>query len=469
MEETRIARNSSIVILSNALNMGISLLVLIYLARYLGDIGFGKYSFVFAYFSIFTVLANWGVDNILVREASKERTKAHGLIGDSLGLKLVLSFSAAFFSIIVINILGYSNEIKVAVYLMSSTLIFAALRETFASIFKINLKMEYYVFPNLVDRIVSAGLIVFIIFLHEGLVEIFAILALSKFLNLVITIFISRKFIRPTVEVNIPQWKAILIPAIPLGISAFFVMIYFRVDVLMLSLMKGDSAVGFYSAAYALTESLIIIPTAIVTASFPLISRYYKTSKGELNRLYNTLLRFMVMAGLPIAVGTTILSEQIISILYGHAFLPSSNALAILIWAGVLMFVNFFLGSVGIAVGREKFIASITGLTALINIVLNLLLIPPFSYIGASLATVLTELIILLLFLKYISKSVGGIESYSFLFKYGIMALVMGAFVYLLRDQNLIFLIILGAIIYFSGVFLMKGLKKEDIELLRGK
>lgn len=387
----RVIRNTGVILVGNAANKVLNFIVLIYLARYLGSTDFGKYSFVFAYLFFFSVLTFMGINKIVVREISKDKTIQKEIIGNALSIRLLLSIAAIILSITIINLLNYPFDTKVLVYIMSITLLFSSIRNTYASVFEAHLRMEYSALANFVEAIVTAILIFSIIFVKGGLIHIMGALVISNISNLLTTSFFSKNFINIKLEFNFFYVKKILGASILTGLALIFRAIYYKIDVLMLSLMKTYTVVGFYSAAYTLIAALEIIPTAIMMSIFPIMASYSKSSRESLELLYEKSFRLTLMIALPIAIIGTFYSKEIILLIYGSEFLPSSKALSILIWSVVFLFMNILFGNLIISMGKEKVIAYTAVTMALFNIVLNYLLIPEYSYFGASIATVFTE------------------------------------------------------------------------------
>ncbi|MDM7919566.1 MAG: flippase, partial [Methanosarcina sp.] len=180
--------------------------------------------------------------------------------------------------------------------------------------------------------------------------------------------------------------------AIPIAIASVFTVVYFKIDVLMLSFLRGDAEVGFYSAAYRLTDALVFLPSAFTTSMFPLMSRYFKDSFDSFSFAYTRTFKYLFSAGLLIAVLGTFASEKIILIFYGPEYQKSVIALQILIWATAITFISVLVSSTCVSSGNQQIISKTAILAAFLNVMLNLILIPSNGYAGAAVATVLSVL-----------------------------------------------------------------------------
>ncbi len=162
----------------------------------------------------------------------------------------------------------------------------------------------------------------------------------------------------------------------------------------MLSIMVGNAVVGWYNAAYKFIYIFLSFNTLFIISIFPVISRFYKTSKESIKFAYEHSFKYMLIITIPIAVLVTVLANKIILLIYGPNYIPSVIALQILIWTIVFMFVNGISGNFLGSINKQPIVTKITAIGAVTNIILNILLIPKYSYIGSSFATVITELII---------------------------------------------------------------------------
>lgn len=463
----RVARNTGIIMGGDLIFRLISLVVTIYLARYLGTEGFGKYSFVFAYLAFFGVITNLGLQTILVREMSRDPSTAPKLIGNAYFIRLILTVFAVVLSMIVITFMSYPADTTTYIYIASFTLLFISFSDFYATIFQANLRMEYREIAKLAFKIISAALIIWIIFSQGTLTQVIIVLVFSEMVKTLISYLFSRKLVRPKFEIDFGLWKYLLKEALPIASAGVIFIIYFRIDVIMLSIMLGDAQVGIYSAAYKLSEPLSLIPLALLTSMFPIMSASFKTSKERLIRIYRFCVRYLFIIIFPIAIGTTILADKIIFLIYGAAFYGSATALQIIIWALVFTSIGYVLTNLLVSIGKQKLYTWCMVLCAITNVTLNFILISVLSYNGAAIATVATDAVLC-------------IASYYFVYKYlqlppvrktwiksVISGLIMGAFVYYFIDVNIFLLVPLVAAVYLVALMALKTFSEEDWDLVK--
>jgi O-antigen/teichoic acid export membrane protein len=186
-------------------------------------------------------------------------------------------------------------------------------------------------------------------------------------------------------------WKATLIEALPFGISGIFMTIYYSVDSVMLSAIKGNVVVGYYAAANRLIQYLVFVPLVVGTTIYPVMAKYHRSSPEYLVLLCDKCLKYMIMLSIPMAVGTTLVADKIIYSIYGNGFTESIVALQLLIWSMVFVFTSAGYVKLFESINRQRVITKITAVGLVFNVVVNLLLIYALSYIGSSIAAELAS------------------------------------------------------------------------------
>lgn len=464
----RIAKNSGIIIVGDVIFRVISLAVIICLARYLGTVGFGKYSFVFAYLAFFDILLDLGLQQILVREMSRDASFASKLIGNAYIIRLILAVFGVVLSIIVINLLSYPIDTTTYVYIASFTLPFISFSYFYSTIFQANLKMEYNVIAKLVFKIISAILIIQIIFSQGTLMQVILVLVFSRMVETLINYICSRKFVRAKFEIDFKLWRYLFKESLPLALASVIWIIYFRIDVVMLSMMQGDASVGIYSAAYKLSEPLSFIPAALMISLFPIMAASFKTSEERLVKSYRFAIRYILIIILPIAISITIIADKIVFLIYGAEFVSSAAVLQILIWALVFTSTNSVLLNLLVSVDKQKLYAVSIAICAIVNVVFNFILIPMWSYNGAAIATVATNIVLFGVSFYFVSKHLHVVlPVHKILLKPLMCGLIMGAFAYYFINVNIFLLIPLAAAVYLVALLASKTFNKEDWYIIK--
>jgi len=474
MAETNIVRraaaNTGIIFFGQILSKLISLVVIVYLARYLGKVGFGKYSLVFAYLGFFSVLVDFGLGQILVRELAGTEKPDRILFGNAIMMKLVLSVFSVILAWSIALFLNYPLSTKILIFIASFSLLFSyqspSFGDVFTTIFTVNLSRVYVTIIDLLSRSLIGASILLLIFYRRSLTEIILVNILGLFPGFLVLIYISQKFLRPQFSLDFKIWKFLLKESFPLALSSIFVMVYFRIDVILLSLWKGEGAVGLYSAAFKLTEAFTLLGSALTITLLPVASHYYKSVRESFEMAYRLSLKYVAILMIPIGIGAGFYSHQIINLLYGAKFSSSSSALAILIWAELFMLLNMSITTFLISTYRQNIFSIAAFSLMIINVGLNYFLIPSFSFIGASIATLLTEGVFTVFGLVYLAKFEGLYPSPS-LVKLIPVNILFILFLFLFAHLPLFSVVSVSIFVYPILLLVFRNIDNVELDILK--
>lgn len=442
-----------------------------YVARYLGAEGFGILSFALAFTAIFGVITDFGLNQLATREIARNNSLTPKYLGNVATLKIILGAIAFGLIALTINLMHYPEQTKTIVYLTALFIVFNAFCVTFYAIFQAHERMEFVTLGRVLNAIMLLAGGIFAVVLHMSLPAFALVYFVTSSITLAFDIAISIwKFEKPRLEIDLAFWKRTLTEAWPFGLSTVFTSIYFWIGSVMLSVMKGDEVVGWFNAAYRLVFSLAIVPTVYFTAVFPVMSKYYVTSRDSLIIINERSMKYMLILAIPIAVGTSLLADKLIRIIFGSGYENSIIALQLLVWAVAFVFVSSGFARLFESSNRQMLVTSVAAGCALLNVLLNLVLIPKFSYIGASVTTIVTEFTALAVLSIWSSRIGYGLPPKQTTITLATTigaGLVLGIFVFLLRNLTLWVLVPISSLLYFGVLFIIKGIDAQDIRLLK--
>ena len=467
----RIVKNTVVLLISRITSYILGFFYVMYTARYLGAEGFGILSFALAFTGIFGVFADLGLGTLTIREVARDKSLASKYLGNIAVMKIFLVIITFALIALTINLLGYPEQTIKVVYLVALSIIFGAFSGMFNSVFQAYEKMEYQSIGQILSSALMLGGALFAINQGYSVVGFASIYFIVSAVGLGYSFAICVwKFAKPRIEVDWSFWKPTIKEALPFGLTGISGMIYTYIDSVMLSLMKGDEVVGWYNAAYRLVLILLFIPGVINMAVFPSMSRFYINSQNSLRLTYEKYFKLMLIIGIPSGIGTTLLADRIILLIFGTGYTPSIIALRILIWTIVLTFAGAAFVKLFESTNRQVTITKVSGICVVVNVILNLFLIPKFSYIGASVATVITEFILVgsvFIFAYKIGYGIQGKKVVKNISKIIIASLIMGAFIWYFKSLNLLVLVLLAALLYLGTIYVIKGINKEDVQLFK--
>lgn len=463
----RILKNTGLLLISNIITYGLAFIFMMYSARYLGVENFGIISFALAFSGITVIFADLGLSSLTARDVARDKTLSEKYIKNIGPIKLFLSLFTLISTIAVVFIMGYTIEVIGIVTLITLYSLFGSFSYMFYALFQAHERMEYQAVGLVLNSLLLLGGAIFLIYNKMDVISFALLYFFTGLIVFLYTVIICGwKFILPKMEVDLSFWKTLLKTSLPISLLIILYTITFRVDTVLLSILDGNTSVGIYSAAYRLIEVLIFIPTVFTASIYPVFSRFHVSSEKSLKTGYTTSFKYLAFLGLPIAVGVTLLSDKIIFLIYGAQFTESILALQILIWAIPVIFISYVSGTIMISINKQNAAIKIIIICMIVNIVLNLIFIPSFSFVAASVSTVITELIEMVLFTYFLFKFICKVNIKDTIMKPIIASLIMGLFIFY-TDLNFYVQIITAACIYFLTLFALHTFSDEDFNLIR--
>lgn len=387
----RYFKNTSWMMGEQFLRIIAGLFVGIWVARYLGPEQFGLFSYVLAFTAIFGGIAKLGLDGIMVRELVNHPEKRDTYLGTAFWLKIIGALVVMGLMAAIVPFTSNDATTNLFIFIIAAGLLFQS--------FEV---VEFYFQSQVLAKIVSickviqlalSSMIKIYLVLTQAQLFWFVLVTAFDALSLAVSFFIAYKIRKnPSFykHFELGVAKQLLKDSWPLIFSAIVVMIYMRIDQIMIKEMLGVYEVGIYSAAVRLSEAFYFIPMLITASLFPAILNAKNQSeelyKQRLQRLYT----FMVWMAIAIALPMTFLSDWLILVLFGQAYQEAGQVLMIHIWASIFVFLGVASGKWFITENMQRFTLINTTVGAILNVGLNLILIPKFGVIGAAYATVIS-------------------------------------------------------------------------------
>jgi O-antigen/teichoic acid export membrane protein len=468
----RVAKNILILIVSSIINLVLGFFYAGYASRYLGAEGYGIIGYSLGLTSIFGSVMEMGLSQLAVREISKDHWLLDKYVLNMVAIKAILVPITLIPIALTANILSKGSSTSVTVVYI---LALATGLTTFSNIFNVAFqsfeKMKYSSLSTIINGAVMLAGAILAIHLHLDVVGFADVYLLTSAVVFTFNLAIyALKFFGSRASLNPGWWGYVMRESLPFGLAAIFVSIFARISSVMLRYIMGDEVAGWYYASYGLIMTVAIIPSVVNTSLFPVMCRFYSTSRQMLHFTQQRSFRYMTLLGLPIGVGTTLIADKLILLIFPQTYANSVIVLQILIWSSVLAFSSSNFNRVLSTSNHQMTVTKLMAISAGVNILLNLLLIPRFSYIGAALAMVAAEFMSLILSACAASRigfSLSG-DDLKFLAKIIMANAVMAAFILPMRGTSVFIIIPSAATVYFAAsYFLFKAFDKDDAKLFR--
>ncbi len=469
-ETKNIVKNISWLTGSEIAGMLMSAMGVFFLARALGDSEFGKYGFVIAFVSLFAVLTEFGFPLLLISDISKDKTLLRKYINNILAIKIIFGISAVGIILLFISFSNKDASIKFLTLLVAANIVISSFTGFFYAIFRAHEKMKFEAVFKTIQNILLFILILFVFFSHLTLTQFVQYTLLITSIHLLLVFIFTRTwFVSFHLDFDLKFWKSLFIGALPLALSSIFVSIYYNLDSVMLSFWKTDEIVGWYNAAYKIIFLLLAFVTIFHSTIYPVLSRLIIQDPEKAKFLLKLSLKLTIVLGMPLMVIISILAAPIIKMLFGVQFLGASAGLSVLIWTLFVSSLGVIYGNTLLAIGMRRRYAFIVGIGAITNVILNFMLIPSFSLVGAATATVAAECIVLFLMYAHFNNKIFPLPFLHYFPKPFFISIIIGSATYYLYSigVNFFFVLFFDILVYPIALIIVKGVTKDDIILLR--
>ncbi len=463
MLSRKIAYNTIISAGARIIGLALSLIVVGFITRYLGQDGFGYYSTILAFLFFFTVLADLGLYSICLREISRPQADKEKIASNAFTLRFFAGLFVFILSPLIIYFFPYPDQVKVGVLIGAVGFWLMSNQQVLIGVFQKYLRMDKVVIGELIGRLVQLGLVIF--FIKQGFGFLFIVSALvgGSLVNFILVFFFSQKYIHISFEFDFKFWRSLLKESLPLALAIVFTMVYFKIDTIMLSLMKPVADVGIYNLAYKFLESLLFFPAMFVGLMMPLMSEFAFSAREKFKQITQKTLDILLIFIIPMIVGVIFISKEVVVLIAGQDFILSAGVLNILIIAAGIIFLGVLFSNMIISLKKQKNLTYIYGVGVIINLIANFIFIPKYSYYGAAWTTLLTELVVTVLMLIALSRILDKLPSFKLFFKSLLAGLMMILVFFFLSSWPLFILIILSTLVYFCFLYLIGGFSIKEI------
>ncbi len=470
----KIAKNASVLLASQIMMWLLTMALTIVMPRYLGAAGVGKVQFAASLWMMIGVLAAFGMDTFLTKEISRQPTRLSFLFGNALVLRFIL-FGIGYIALIAtLRIFAYPTDtINIVCLIGIANLLRQFIAVTQATLQGLE-RMEIFSLSEILTNAIYTTLGILLLFNGWGIYGIASLMILVTAINLAIQLFFLKRSYPLHFTFERRETYHLLKSGWPYLLSSFFLVAYMQVDIIIISALVDEQAMGWYSAASRLFGTFLFIPAVYMMAAFPVFSRMFVDDQHGSQRLIAKSFDMLFLLSVPIGLGMTIIANPLVLLIYGPEFANSGPILAVLGIVLILTYQNILIGRFLISMDRQNAWTLVMAVATIATLPLDLLLIPwcerafGNGALGGAIAFVITELGMLLAGLRLLPT---GTLTRTNLWRAGRvllaglgMMLVVWQFEYLLIAIP----ILMGVMSYSALVLALRIIPKEDFELLQG-
>lgn len=458
---------------SRVLALGLLFIAYTQLFRYLGPYSSGQYQFALSYVTLFSVVVDFGISQYVVKKTSEEPNLSLKYFYNFLFAEIILVIFL-YFSLSVIG-LTYINDSLVfkAVLVAGFGMVVNGLTFPFLAVLSAFQDLRKVALINFINSVVNVSVILVAIHFNKSIV----FLASQQMIFGVISLLLYRKFVRKHLpmlkvsrfyrEASSKTIKQMLLASIPFAMLVGFSTVYNRIDVVLVTHIRGFTETGFYTAAYKFVDLMNFFPSVVSVSLYPAFAALISTGDiFSVRQIIEKYSKFLTALAIPMAMGVSVLSLQIIKLLAGPEFASSASALGVLSWAVALLIIYVTFNALIISQLTKK-ATLVTGLNIIVNVVGNLILLPKYGFIAAAYMTVVSELIQAVCYMYFVKKY---ITNYYFLknLLFALLAsFLMACVIWPVRHLGLYISVPMGAIFYVISLLLLGYFTKDDFVFMK--
>jgi O-antigen/teichoic acid export membrane protein len=464
----RVARNTAAILVARVSSLSARLIVTMITARYLGKALFGDYSYVAALVGSFELLSDFGLNQIAIREIARRREKADDYFGSVLMLKGSMMLLTLAVLVVAANSAPGDAHVRQSIYLYGASVVLNHFVNTSFVLFRAFERMQYEAVLVFVERALYVLLTVWVISQGAGFVSLFWVNMVSVTIKLALGAWIiASRFTLPKIRLDWTMYKQYLRESLPVGISQVVNSLILRIDVILLGLLTTSEVVGAFSGPYRIVDTAGLVSVILVTALFPVMARRARVSRDALRDLLQSAIKALLLLAVPASIGLSLLARPALQFVLGGEFTESRTVLQVLALVLVPVYLNRLFDYAFISINRQVAYARITAVALLLNIVLDVALIPALGYWGACVGTMSAEVLRLALCLWLISREVGGLRLWPVVKRIIIPSLGMALVLLALASYSWVVAALAAALAYVVLVFRSGALDPRERRALR--
>jgi O-antigen/teichoic acid export membrane protein len=464
---SRALRFTILILVARIVSRLLALVAVVTIGNALGDSRFGQMQTAVTYTALVGAITDVGFTALYVREGARQQRELTRYFNNVASIKLFLIAISLPILAACLWFAGIESLLLPAFALLVLSGYSLLLRSTLYALQRLSFEIAEIV-P---ETAVILGMALIGAHIHAGPgFFLWAYAASSGFATAYfVAVLLGRRILRPRWQLEAALFSGWIRAGIPLGITYLLTTVYFKLDVPILQHYRSYAEVGWYTFAYRPFEALLFIPATLRTVVFPVLSIYYRDAPNRVLASADKLFKGLAIMGWPITVGLYLLAPQFISLLTTK-YPESAASLRILAIAVVFMFVDNTFATVLNAVDRQKLYAYVALSGLVINVGLNLVLIPRFGYLGASWATVVTEMGLVVTGWLALRSALGPLHVVRSCWKPFVAGVAMGVFVWLCNPHGRLAVVgvtLLAALIYAGMLVLLRTADEEERSIIR--
>lgn len=448
----RLAANTLVQTVGSLLASVIGLFTFIAMTRGLGPEAFGAFTAATVFLFIPTVLADVGLSAALLREISARPERTATALNASLPLRAMISGVAILVSVGIGLAVPFDSQTKTAILISSVGAFLTLMTLSLLPVLQARLQMHWAVGANVAGRLATLGLTLAALAAGLGFKSVVAAHVIGLALTFLLHVWAVARLVPLRPVVDRAYWRTLVAGSIALGLAIALSQVYFRIDTVLLALLRSPEEVGYYGAAFKFVELAVMVPAAVGVSMFPPLARFMATRDPRADDLIQKSFDVLLAAAVPTTVVMLAFPEELIAWTAGAEFEEGARAVQILAPFALFAFVGAVLWRVLMAADRDRALLGAAVFILVVNVVLNLLLVPEYGFEAAAAISVVSEGLVMIPIAVLVHKE-GKLPNLRYAAAIGVAGAAMALTILVLPGPAVV--VGLAASVVYTGVLLV--------------
>ena len=381
------------------------------LTHYLGPTQYGEYSLTFPFLTVFALLSGTGMDQLIIRQLSRQPRRVWSeTLSYAVGTRAVSTLLSTGLALITAWLLPIGSEQRSLFVIGAFSLFFSfsfnGLRIIYSHGFRAEQRVGLLALLETSNRMITAGLIALIVWQRYPLLWAYGLLVYSDFPMFIIQARLANKRYIIQIRFNLKRFCEHMWGSLPLLGHSALTLLAWQIDICILMVISGPASAGIYALASRITDPLISMAFAYVNGFYPLFCTSFDKGRESFDQVCYKATHLLALAIIPLAVCISTQASMLVNLLGGQHFAAATGAVQLLMWAMVFTFFNQLGERVCTAANIEQRVPMVTIVSATVNLVLNIVLVPYWQILGASLTALVSEAVGLSLFAMQLRRHI---------------------------------------------------------------
>jgi O-antigen/teichoic acid export membrane protein len=458
---------------SQLITWGLTLLLTIFLPRYLGAASIGKLHLAYSLWAMTSILATFGMDMMIIKEVARRPERIGDLFGTTIYLRLILFVLGSLGIVAYAHLAGYPNETIYVIYIIGVSNFILQFSGACEAVLIGLERMEFVSLGGIASKLIHTFATLLLLFLGQPLLVIATVAIGGSLVHLALVYISVLRLAKLSLRFNLGTAQWMMRESSSYLMVRLAIVVYQQIDIVIISLLVNEKNVGWYGTADQLFGTFLFVPTVFITAVYPVLSRTYANAPDSVIQIVRKSFDIMWLTAIPAGMGVLLIANPLMVLLFGPDFTNAGPILSVFGLVMILTYQNMMLGQFLISTDRQKPWSRVIALAALMTIPLDLVFIHAaerqlgIGAVGGAISFLVTEMFMMMAALYLMPKGYLTWDNARRALRVVAAGLAMVGAAWWFREMFILIPILVGAGVYLGAIILFQAVPNEDWALLR--